>query len=100
MYSVSRTGSTVVSSRSTPSSTLTSSTLWNRAASRGLTRLPHCQPKYCAAAYAADRPVSSAAPKVTAKNASTATASPTPPNASTTGRATWSRVSSEVPVGW
>ena len=90
----------VVSSRRTASSTLTSSTLWNRAASRGLTRLPHCQPKYCAAAYAADRPVSSAAPKVAAKNASTATASPIPPSGQHHRQRTWSRVSSEVPGGW
>src|SRR6266704_3221833 len=55
MNSVSCTGSIVVNSTSTPSTMLTSTTKWNRAASRGGTSLPHCQPKYCATVYLADR---------------------------------------------
>src|SRR3546814_14807013 len=69
-------GSTLVTSTPTARRVTTTSTRWKCAASLFLTNLPHCQPKYCEIEYAADRPVSHAAPKVAATKPITEIASP------------------------
>ena len=90
----------VVNRTAIPIRMLTSSTTWNRAACRGRSSLPHGQPKYCAATYAEERPVSIAAPKVVAKNARIAAARPSLPSVAATGSATCARLSSWTFSGW
>src|SRR2546427_12186709 len=74
-------GLIVVSTTATAAIRVTSTTRWNRAASRGRTYFPHCQPKYWATLYPQDSPVSSAAPKVAATNPRITTASASLPAA-------------------
>src|SRR3954452_21727642 len=98
-YSVTLIGSTAVTPTTTATKRETSTTRWNRAASRGRTSLPHCHPKYCDTVYPQESAVSSAAPNVHATNPTLMNASPPLPSAIDVGSATCERLFTPTPSG-
>ena len=74
-------------------------TTWNRAASRGRTNLPHCQPKNCA--RCSRTTVRSRAPRRTSRRRMpmSRNARPTLPSATRRAAPSWPRVSTSTPGG-